>query len=268
MSGVGGVGGIDRVMALRAQILEKNQALARANAGASAAVPAPAAQPTSFADTMQDALGKVNAGQQRAAALSESYERGETVYHGDRRRPVEPVLLLDRDELLDRPAARAELGLDPERPAILFQLGSRNNYDYGELFEIAHAHLRRRYDVQIAVAEWLIAEKWTSPRRLAILGGSNGGLLVGAALTQRPELFRAVVCMVPLLDMVRYHKFLIARLWIPEYGSADDPEQFKWLHAYSPYHRVKKGTPYPAVLLATAESDTRVDALHARKTYL
>ncbi len=90
--------------------------------------------------------------------LAESYERGETVYHSEHRRPVEPVLLLDRDELLDRSAARAELGLDPERPAILFQLGSRNNYDYGELFEIAHAHLRRRYDVQIAVAEWLIAE--------------------------------------------------------------------------------------------------------------
>jgi UDP:flavonoid glycosyltransferase YjiC (YdhE family) len=90
--------------------------------------------------------------------LAESYERGETVYHGEHRRPVDSVLLLDRDELLDRAAARAELGLDPERPAILIQLGSRNNYDYGELFEIAHAHLRRRYDVQIAVAEWLIAE--------------------------------------------------------------------------------------------------------------
>ena len=90
--------------------------------------------------------------------LAESYERGETVYHGEQRRPVEPILLLDRDELLERSAARAELGLDPERPAILFQLGSRNNYDYGELFEIAHAHLRQRYDVQIAVAEWLIAE--------------------------------------------------------------------------------------------------------------
>jgi UDP:flavonoid glycosyltransferase YjiC (YdhE family) len=90
--------------------------------------------------------------------IAESYERGGTVYHGEHRRPVAPVLLLDRDELLDRPAARAELGLDPARPAILIQLGSRNNYDFGELFEIAHAHLRRRYDVQIAVAEWLIAE--------------------------------------------------------------------------------------------------------------
>src|SRR5690606_17503001 len=114
-------------------------------------------------------------------------------------------------------------------------------------------------------AEWLIKEKYTSPEKLAIEGGSNGGLLVGAALTQRPELFTAVVCRVPLLDMVRYHKFLIARLWIPEYGSAEDPRQFEWLHAYSPYHRVKDGTAYPATLLATAASDTRVDALHARK---
>src|SRR5581483_7171100 len=78
-------------------------------------------------------------------------------------------------------------------------------------------------------------------------------------------LFRAVVCQVPLLDMVRYHKFLIARLWIPEYGSADDPHEFQWLYAYSPYHHVKDGTAYPAVLFTAAESDTRVDALHARK---
>src|SRR5207248_8928343 len=128
--------------------------------------------------------------------------------------------------------------------------------------------LRRKqnvFDDFLAGAEWLIAQGWTSPRRLAIQGGSNGGLLVGAALTQRPELFQAVVCQVPLLDMIRYHHFLLARLWIPEYGSSDDPQQFPWLWAYSPYHRVRDGVPYPAVLLATAESDTRVDAMHARK---
>ena len=84
-------------------------------------------------------------------------------------------------------------------------------------------------------------------------------------MTQRPDLFRAAVCMVPLLDMLRYHRFLIARLWIPEYGSADDPEQFRWLEAYSPYHQVKPGVRYPAVLFSTAEGDTRVDPLHARK---
>ncbi len=88
---------------------------------------------------------------------------------------------------------------------------------------------------------------------------------MGAALTQRPDLFRAVVCQVPLLDMLRYDKFLIARLWIPEYGSAEDPEQFKWLYAYSPYQHVKDGTAYPAVLIEAAESDSRVDPLHARK---
>ena len=82
--------------------------------------------------------------------------------------------------------------------------------------------------------------------------GSNGGLLMGAVLTQRPDLFRAVVIQVPLLDMLRYHRFLIARLWIPEYGSAEDPEQFPWLRAYSPYHHVREGVAYPAVLLATA----------------
>jgi prolyl oligopeptidase len=88
---------------------------------------------------------------------------------------------------------------------------------------------------------------------------------VGAALTQRPELFQAVVCSYPLLDMVRYHKFLIAKFWVPEYGSADDPQQFKFIHAYSPYHHVTAGTKYPAVLLITGDADTRVAPLHARK---
>ena len=121
------------------------------------------------------------------------------------------------------------------------------------------------FDDFIAAAEYLFRERYTSPARLAIAGGSNGGLLMGAVLTQRPDLFRAVVIQVPLLDMLRYHRFLIARLWIPEYGCADDPEQYRWLRAYSPYHHVRAGAPYPAVLLATAESDTRVDPLHARK---
>jgi prolyl oligopeptidase len=116
-----------------------------------------------------------------------------------------------------------------------------------------------------AAAEYLIRAGYTRPERLGIMGGSNGGLLVGAALTQRPELFQAVVCQVPLLDMIRYHHFRIARLWIPEYGGADDPEQFAWLLVYSPYHRVEPGTDYPAVLFTTAESDSRVDPMHARK---
>jgi prolyl oligopeptidase len=121
------------------------------------------------------------------------------------------------------------------------------------------------FDDFIAAAEYLIAEKYTDADHLAIQGGSNGGLLMGAALTQRPELFRAVVCQVPLLDMLRYQGFQIAKLWIPEYGTADDPKQFEYLYAYSPYHHVKAGTRYPAILFMTAESDTRVDPMHALK---
>jgi prolyl oligopeptidase len=121
------------------------------------------------------------------------------------------------------------------------------------------------FDDFIAAAEHLITEKYTDAEHLAIQGGSNGGLLMGAALTQRPDLFRAVVCQVPLLDMLRYQNFQIAKLWIPEYGSSDDPRQFEYLRAYSPYHQVKAGRLYPAVLFMTAESDTRVDPMHAVK---
>jgi prolyl oligopeptidase len=143
----------------------------------------------------------------------------------------------------------------------------RGGGEYGETWHQGGmlANKQNTFDDFIGAAEWLIANGYTSPDRLAIAGGSNGGLLMGAVLTQRPELFRAVVIQVPLLDMLRYHLFLIARLWIPEYGSAEDPTQFAWLRAYSPYHQVRDGTAYPAVLLATAESDTRVDPMHARK---
>jgi prolyl oligopeptidase len=121
------------------------------------------------------------------------------------------------------------------------------------------------FDDMIAAAEYLIAEKYTDKNHLAIEGGSNGGLLMGAMITQRPDLFRAVVCQVPLLDMLHYQDFQIARLWIPEYGSAENPEQFKWLYAYSPYHHVKAGMEYPAVLFMTGDTDTRVDPMHAKK---
>ncbi len=154
-----------------------------------------------------------------------------------------------------------------ERGGLLAVANLRGGGEYGEAWHQAGMLARKQnaFDDFLAAADWLVAEGYTSPDHLVAQGGSNGGLLVGAALTQRPELFRAVVCQVPLLDMLRYHRFLIARLWVPEYGSADDPEQFRWLFAYSPYHRVRDGGRYPAVLLATAESDTRVDALHARK---
>ena len=121
------------------------------------------------------------------------------------------------------------------------------------------------FDDMIAAAEHLISERYTDKNHLAIQGGSNGGLLMGAMITQRPDLFRAVVCQVPLLDMLHYQDFQIAKLWIPEYGSSEIPEQFKWLYAYSPYHHVKTGAEYPAVLFMTADTDTRVDPMHAKK---
>ena len=121
------------------------------------------------------------------------------------------------------------------------------------------------FDDFIAAAEHLIAEGYTSSGHLAIRGGSNGGLLVGAVANQRPELFGAVVCTYPLLDMVRYHRFLVAGFWVPEYGSSDDPEQFAYLHAYSPYHNVVEGGEYPATLYLSGDGDTRVAPLHARK---
>jgi len=143
----------------------------------------------------------------------------------------------------------------------------RGGSEYGEEWHKAGmlGNKQNTFDDFIAAAEWLISNGYTNPSKLAIKGGSNGGLLVGAALTQRPDLFRAVVCWNPLLDMVRYHNFLIAKLWIPEYGSAEDSAQFQWLFAYSPYHRLYNGTPYPATLLMTADSDTRVDPMHALK---
>jgi len=124
---------------------------------------------------------------------------------------------------------------------------------------------QQSFDDFLAAADWLVDNGHTTRDRLAVRGGSNGGLLVGAAITQRPDVCRAAQIAVPLLDMVRYHRFLIARLWIPEYGDPDNPEEFEWLYAYSPYHRVVDGVCYPAVLLTTAEGDSRVDPMHARK---
>jgi prolyl oligopeptidase len=121
------------------------------------------------------------------------------------------------------------------------------------------------FDDYFAVAEEVVKEGFTSPSKLAALGGSNGGLLVGAAVTQRPDLFRVALCGVPLLDMVRYHLFGSGKTWIEEYGSSDDAEDFRAILAYSPYHHVTQGTKYPATLLLSADSDDRVDPMHARK---
>jgi prolyl oligopeptidase len=143
----------------------------------------------------------------------------------------------------------------------------RGGGEFGEAWHHAGMMEKKQnvFDDFIAAAEWLIQNKYTSSSRLAIRGGSNGGLLVGAALTQRPDLFAAVICSYPLLDMVRYQNFLVAKYWVPEYGSSDDPAQFKYIYAYSPYHHVKAGTKYPSVLFISGDSDTRVAPLHARK---
>ena len=116
-----------------------------------------------------------------------------------------------------------------------------------------------------AAAEWLVDNKVTTKEQLAISGGSNGGLLVGAALTQRPDLYSAVICAAPLLDMIRYEQFGLGQTWADEYGSAQIAEEFEWLRAYSPYHNVRESTAYPAVLFTVFDGDSRVDPLHARK---
>jgi prolyl oligopeptidase len=143
----------------------------------------------------------------------------------------------------------------------------RGGAEFGEEWHRAGMLEKKQnvFDDFIAASEFLISEKYTDKGHLAIQGGSNGGLLMGAAVTQRPDLFRAVVCQVPLLDMLRYQNFQIARLWIAEYGSAEDPNQFDFIYAYSPYHHVKAGTEYPSILFMTADTDTRVDPMHAKK---
>ncbi|MET7300739.1 prolyl oligopeptidase family serine peptidase [Embleya sp. NPDC005575] len=126
-------------------------------------------------------------------------------------------------------------------------------------------HKQNVYDDFHAAADWLVEHGWTTPDQLGIHGGSNGGLLVGVALTQHPEKYRSVVCSAPLLDMARYERFGLGATWAMEYGTACDPDQFDWLLSYSPYHNVREGEEYPAVLFTVFEEDTRVDPLHARK---
>ena len=143
----------------------------------------------------------------------------------------------------------------------------RGGSEYGEDWHRAGmlGNKQNVFDDFIAADEYLQAEGLADPDRLIIHGRSNGGLLVGAALTQRPDLWRAAVCGVPLLDMLRYDRFRMAKLWVSEYGSAANPADFEWLRAYSPYHRVEDGIAYPATLIYTADSDSRVDPMHARK---
>jgi prolyl oligopeptidase len=167
----------------------------------------------------------------------------------------------------EMPGFSAQHALWMERGGVLAVPNLRGGGEFGEAWHRAgmFGNKQHVFDDFIAAAEWLIANRYTGPDHLAIGGGSNGGLLVGAALTQRPDLFRAVVCTYPLLDMLRYERFLLGRFWVSEYGAATDSAQFPYLRAYSPYQNVHAGTRYPAVLFVTGDGDTRVAPLHARK---
>jgi len=145
--------------------------------------------------------------------------------------------------------------------------GLRGGSEYGENWHKAGMLDKKQnvFDDFISAAEYLMEEKFTNSDKLCILGGSNGGLLTGACLVQRPKLFKSAIVAVPLLDMLRYHKFLIARYWIPEYGDPDKKEDFEYIKEYSPLHNLKAGVNYPITLVKAGENDTRVDPLHAKK---
>lgn len=165
------------------------------------------------------------------------------------------------------PSFSAEAAVWMERGGVYAVANLRGGNEFGEAWHRAGEldQKQNSFDDFANAARWLVAHKYTRPERLAIQGLSNGGLLVTASIAQHPELFGAAIGRYPLIDMIRYERFSIARWWTSEYGSVDDPAQFKTLYAYSPYHHVVKGSRYPAVLLITGDGDTRVDPSHARK---
>ena len=180
-----------------------------------------------------------------------------------------PVLLTGYGgfTLSELPAFNPEAIVWAEHGGVFVDVNLRGGGEFGEEWHRGGmlGNKQNVFDDFIGAAQWLIANKYTNPEKLAITGGSNGGLLVGAAMTQHPELFRAVICWHPLLDMLRYQKFMMAQFWVSEYGSSENPDQFKYIYAYSPYQHVQEKTKYPAVLFMTGDGDTRVAPLHARK---
>lgn len=153
------------------------------------------------------------------------------------------------------------------RGVIVVETGIRGGDEYGEKWheDGMLANKQNCFDDFNSCAEWLIQENYTNSNKIVAMGGSNGGLLMGAVATQRPDLYKAIVCEVPLLDMLRYDKFLIARYWIPEYGTADSARDFRWLLRYSPYQNIRKGVNMPFMLVTAGANDSRVDPMNAKK---